>query len=434
MTAQRPPRAITVDTVADPTRREQILRTAGDVMARSGYVGTSLKDIAAACGIQAGSLYHHFESKEALAAELIGRYQEELDAIGRAALADIRARLSQPMPRLLALMTAIAECAVTHRAALQLTYHRPAPDANWRVIGLAGRPSESCLAALDELLSLGVAGGAIRKTLDPAVMAAQVCEMMLHVGLVSLQRYGAADVVAATFYKLLLTGVAQRAPTDRQLDRSAAFSVSNGLVVAMMAAHDAPPSTRRAVVEAAARVEFSRLGHDAATIRDVAAVAGLSNWAVYQEIESKEELLGSIMRPFYLMLENANDAVYATDSTVTEKLDAIVWFGVNAHVCYREEFQIQRAWLRVAPPEYSAYLDRFQHRRIRQLRALLNEGLRTGEIRSAGPSTDVFAACIRDLLWVPGVETTAAPLVVLRYARESLLRGIGTPRAKRSFT
>jgi AcrR family transcriptional regulator len=52
-------------------RRQEILDAADSVMASSGYVGTSLKDIADACGIQAGSLYHHFASKEAIAVELV---------------------------------------------------------------------------------------------------------------------------------------------------------------------------------------------------------------------------------------------------------------------------------------------------------------------------------------------------------------------------
>jgi AcrR family transcriptional regulator len=42
-------------------RRTEILDTAAELFATSG-VRTSLKDIADACGIQTGSLYHHFES------------------------------------------------------------------------------------------------------------------------------------------------------------------------------------------------------------------------------------------------------------------------------------------------------------------------------------------------------------------------------------
>jgi len=54
---------------ADATRRDEILATAASLIASSG-LRTSLHDIADAAGILPGSLYHHFESKEAILIEL----------------------------------------------------------------------------------------------------------------------------------------------------------------------------------------------------------------------------------------------------------------------------------------------------------------------------------------------------------------------------
>jgi AcrR family transcriptional regulator len=50
----------------DGTRR-LILDQAARLLRRNGYASTSLRDIAAATGMKAGSLYYHFASKEALA-------------------------------------------------------------------------------------------------------------------------------------------------------------------------------------------------------------------------------------------------------------------------------------------------------------------------------------------------------------------------------
>ncbi|MDT5075817.1 MAG: hypothetical protein QOJ80_454, partial [Mycobacterium sp.] len=75
----------------DATRRTEILLTANSVIAASG-LRTSLQQIADAAGILAGSLYHHFESKEAILVELIRRYHAELDRIGDTALK----RLDEP--------------------------------------------------------------------------------------------------------------------------------------------------------------------------------------------------------------------------------------------------------------------------------------------------------------------------------------------------
>ena len=72
----------------DGERREQILETAASLLASSG-IRTSLKEIGDACGILPGSLYHHFESKDALIIELVQRYRDELDDVATKALASL---------------------------------------------------------------------------------------------------------------------------------------------------------------------------------------------------------------------------------------------------------------------------------------------------------------------------------------------------------
>lgn len=47
-------------------RREQLLAAAATIFSARGYEGASLREICAAAGILAGSMYHHFRSKEDL--------------------------------------------------------------------------------------------------------------------------------------------------------------------------------------------------------------------------------------------------------------------------------------------------------------------------------------------------------------------------------
>ncbi|MCD9624766.1 TetR/AcrR family transcriptional regulator [Rhabdothermincola salaria] len=69
-------------------RRAEILATAAEIFARKGYVNATVREIADASGILAGSLYHHFESKEAMVDEilstflttLVGRYEAVIAA------------------------------------------------------------------------------------------------------------------------------------------------------------------------------------------------------------------------------------------------------------------------------------------------------------------------------------------------------------------
>ena len=68
-----------VDTGAAPaTRREELLGIAADLFAERGYKFTTVRDIADAAGILSGSLYHHFDSKEAMVDELLDSFQQQL--------------------------------------------------------------------------------------------------------------------------------------------------------------------------------------------------------------------------------------------------------------------------------------------------------------------------------------------------------------------
>lgn len=75
------------ETTAPGNRREELLDRAGELMAAKGYDGTSMRDIASAVGMLPGSLYYHFESKEALFLALHQRVVTVMEARVSAALA-----------------------------------------------------------------------------------------------------------------------------------------------------------------------------------------------------------------------------------------------------------------------------------------------------------------------------------------------------------
>lgn len=51
---------------ARESKRERVLEVAARLFSSKGYAGTSIRDIANEVGILSGSLYYHFESKEAM--------------------------------------------------------------------------------------------------------------------------------------------------------------------------------------------------------------------------------------------------------------------------------------------------------------------------------------------------------------------------------
>lgn len=74
--------------------RRAMLETALRLFAEHGFAGTSIRDIAKACGLQAPTLYSHFPSKQHVLAELLRIAHEEHMRRVRAALLDC-----QPDPR-----------------------------------------------------------------------------------------------------------------------------------------------------------------------------------------------------------------------------------------------------------------------------------------------------------------------------------------------
>jgi TetR/AcrR family transcriptional repressor of nem operon len=60
-----------------PSSRDHLIESALETMHRQGFNGTAVQDITDAAGLPKGSFYNYFESKEALALEVIDRYAKQ---------------------------------------------------------------------------------------------------------------------------------------------------------------------------------------------------------------------------------------------------------------------------------------------------------------------------------------------------------------------
>ncbi len=60
------------------TNKAEIVATALDTFREKGYYNTAMSDLAAACGLQKGSFYHYFNSKEAIMEAVLGLVKEQL--------------------------------------------------------------------------------------------------------------------------------------------------------------------------------------------------------------------------------------------------------------------------------------------------------------------------------------------------------------------
>jgi AcrR family transcriptional regulator len=80
----------------DPVGRHALLDAARRQFAKAGYDGTTLRDIAAVCGMVAGSIYYYFDSKETL---FLAVHEHAIDHICASVLRSM-AEVTDPWTRL----------------------------------------------------------------------------------------------------------------------------------------------------------------------------------------------------------------------------------------------------------------------------------------------------------------------------------------------
>ena len=405
------------------TRRTEILQTAASLIASSG-LRTSLQEIADAAGILPGSLYHHFESKEAILIELIQRYQDDLNRIGQTALARLDEPDSRPpWEQITDLGKAIANCAVQHGAALQMSFYE-GPSADPELMKLTQQRPAAVQEAMLQTLRAARWSGYIKPDIDLPTLADRICQTMLQVGLAVMRHNSPTDQVADLLCRIMLQGLAARPPTDAALDRSNAFAAASQVIETWADDSDADPSDKAAHIRAVARTEFGRKGYEVTTIRDIASAAGLGTGTVYRVIGSKDELLASIMRSFGEKVAAGWVSVLRSDATSVEKLDALSWVNVNVLDQFPDEFRIQLAWMRQSPPD-TPNPGWFYAASVRQMKSLLSEGIRSGEIRIDTPSTAMLVRCVIGLQWIPeNILRAIGRRAALVHARDTCLRGV----------
>ena len=259
--------------VVESERRTEILRAAAEVFASSG-IRASLKDIADSCGIMSGSLYHHFDSKEAIVIELVREYRSELNELADRAQERSRVVEMSPLNAVVEFGELVAECATRHRAALLLTFYEPPTVYGSELADLAMGTQDEIDHAMHALLSRAREQGQLRPDLNLRVLADWLCQSMLHVGIGLFHRSRAGKDVPRLKCRMLLDGLGKGCPPNRALDRSEARSAADSVISAWSPRQDGAED-RTGMIVRAARTEFGRRGFEATTVRDVASAAGV---------------------------------------------------------------------------------------------------------------------------------------------------------------
>ncbi len=86
-------------------QREQILARAAKLFARRGYTGTSMNEVAEACGVTKPTLYHYVRDKQQLLLEIAAAHVARLEAL----VDQVGAETHAPEPRVRRLISAFLE-------------------------------------------------------------------------------------------------------------------------------------------------------------------------------------------------------------------------------------------------------------------------------------------------------------------------------------
>lgn len=104
------------DDSSPQARSRQILDVSAGLFARQGASATTVRQIAAEVGMKSGSLYHHFESKDAILAEILRIYMRDL----LASYHEAQAEAARPDVLLRKLIAASLEASSRHTHAAQI--------------------------------------------------------------------------------------------------------------------------------------------------------------------------------------------------------------------------------------------------------------------------------------------------------------------------
>jgi AcrR family transcriptional regulator len=147
-------------------RREVILQKAAELFAAKGVAATTVREIADSVGLLSGSLYHHFESKDAIVDELLRSYLNDLlDGSKR-----VTAENVDPRSKLENLVQASLETVEAHPYATEIyqnDYNLLAAQPRFTYLKSTGVEVQKTWI---DVIRAGINTGVFRADIDPQIL------------------------------------------------------------------------------------------------------------------------------------------------------------------------------------------------------------------------------------------------------------------------
>lgn len=158
----------------------------------------------------------------------------------------------------------------------------------------------------------------------------------------------------------------------------------------------------REKVLAAAVQLFAEYGYNAATMRDIARIAGIQAASIYYHYASKQALLVEIMETHMHHLNANLEHIVSKREVFQQKLDEAIANHIRLHTTYKSEFFIVDTEIRALVGENRGYILSLRDQYEALLQRLLREGMEQGILRQTDvkvASYAIIAMCTEVAKW-----------------------------------
>lgn len=149
--------------------RQEILDAAREMFVLDGYAATSIRRIADRAGCSPGILYHYFEDKEAIMAQLVRETFGKLTARMRAMVDDS----APPLDRLHRALRTYVEFGIEHPHHYAVLFGKPAHGDREKIAQVFQQDGMQCFDCLRRLCRESIEAGALRPELQDVEEVAQ---------------------------------------------------------------------------------------------------------------------------------------------------------------------------------------------------------------------------------------------------------------------
>ncbi|MFC9556444.1 TetR/AcrR family transcriptional regulator [Rhodococcus sp. NPDC056960] len=197
-------------------RRQALLNIAADLFAEQGFRSTTVRQIGDAAGVLSGSLYHHFDSKEAIVDEILSEYFTSL----MATYESIVEKADEPSVTLRNLVKAAFNSLDEHRAAITVIQNERGYLNQFPRFAYVADAEAEVRRIWTKVLDDGIASGAFRDDMDTTITY-RFLRDSLWVAVRWFTPSGrlSADELADQYLKLVMSGLEKPDPWAANPDR-----------------------------------------------------------------------------------------------------------------------------------------------------------------------------------------------------------------------